>query len=678
MNLLSVETSPYLLQHADNPVDWYPWGPEALAKARKEHKPILLSIGYSACHWCHVMAHESFEDPDVARLMNTLYVNIKVDREERPDLDRIYQLAHQAMTQRGGGWPLTVFLTPEDHLPIFAGTYFPKKPRHGMPGFMDVLRRVEQFYREQPEELDQQSQQLKSFFDSYDSGTANSCDVTSEWLSMAQRNLDASFDAQYGGFGNAPKFPHPTHIERLLRNWAAGPRTADGKRALEMATLTLHAMASGGIYDQLGGGFYRYSTDEKWAIPHFEKMLYDNGPLLALYADAAIATGEKVFERAAIETGNWVIREMQSADGGYFSTLDADSEGQEGKYYVWTTGEIESALGRDLAEIATRHWGLDRPANFQGQWHLAVSESVDSIAGKLQQPPESVASKITEARRRLLAIREQRVRPGRDEKILTSWNGLMIRGMAIAGRRLQKPEFVDSATRAVEFIRDKMWVKGRLLATCKNGKAHLNAYLDDYVFLVDGILSLLEARWRTEDLDFAIDLVDVVLEHFISVEGGFFFTSDDHESLIQRPRTWMDEAIPSGNGIAASVLLRLGYLLGEPRYIDAAEATLEAAAGQIQEYPHAHCSLLHAAEEFITPTEIIILRGPETQLADWAKQLNRQYVPTRLALAIPANVTTGRPAIDGHTAKAETVFAYVCHDGMCDSPVSHIEDLPGF
>jgi len=678
MNLLSAETSPYLLQHADNPVDWHPWCPEALAKARKENKPILLSIGYSACHWCHVMAHESFEDPEVARLMNTLYVNIKVDREERPDLDRIYQLAHQAMTQRGGGWPLTVFLTPGDHLPIFAGTYFPKQPRHGIPGFMDVLRRVEQFFRKQPEELDQQSKQLRSFFDSYDSVPGNDCGVTTEWLLMAQRSLDASFDAQYGGFGSAPKFPHPTHIERLLRNWAAGPRTADGKRALEMAMLTLHAMASGGIYDQLGGGFYRYSTDEKWIIPHFEKMLYDNGPLLALYADAAIATGEKVFERVAIETARWVMREMQSPGGGYFSTLDADSEGEEGKFYVWTPSEIESVLGQDLAEAAIRHWGLNHPANFEGQWHLAVSETLESIAGSLHQPPETVDEKISESRHRLLAVRDQRIRPGRDEKILTSWNGLMIRGMAIAGRRFQRPEFIESATRAIEFIRDTMWVEGRLLATSKNGKAHLNAYLDDYVFLIDGILSLLEARWRTEDLDFAIELVEVVLEHFISVDGGFFFTSDDHESLIQRPRTWMDEAIPSGNGIAASVLLRLGYLLGEPRYIDAAEATLEAAAGQIQEYPHAHCSLLNAAEEFMTPTEIIILRGPEIELANWANRLNRQYAPTRLALAIPGDVTTGRSAIDGHIAKAETVLAYTCHDGMCDPPVSRIEDLPGF
>ena len=676
MNLLSAETSPYLLQHADNPVDWYPWGPEALARAHRENKPILLSIGYSACHWCHVMAHESFEDPEVAHVMNALYVNIKVDREERPDLDRIYQLAHQAMTQRGGGWPLTVFLTPDDQLPIFAGTYFPKKSRHGMPGFLDVLKRVEQFYREEPAALENQSQQLKAFFNSYESDSSSADEVKLDWLSMAQRNLEANFDPRYGGFGSAPKFPHPTHIERLIRNWAASPHTAEGERALEMASLTLHAMASGGIYDQLGGGFCRYSTDDKWAIPHFEKMLYDNGPLLALYADASIATGEKVFERIAVETGNWVIREMQSPEGGYFSTLDADSEGEEGKYYVWTPGQIDSVLEGASAEIARRHWGLNLPANFEGRWHLVVSESVDSIARVLDLSPEEILDSISDARNRLFKTRAQRIRPGRDEKILTSWNGLMIRGMAIAGRRLQQPEFIASATRAVDFIRDTMWVKGRLLATSKDGRTHLNAYLDDYVFLVDGILSLLEARWRTEDLKFAIELVEAVLEHFISVDGGFYFTADDHEQLIQRPCTWMDEAIPSGNGVAAQVLLRLGYLLAEPRYLDAAEATLEAAAGAIQDYPHAHCSLLHAAEELMTPTETIILRGAGSQLAVWTGELDRQYAPTRMVFAIPDNVSTGFPVIDGHAANKDVVLAYVCHDGVCDPPITNIDDLP--
>ena len=676
MNLLSAETSPYLLQHADNPVDWYPWCPEALEKARKENKPILLSIGYSACHWCHVMAHESFEDPEVARLMNTLYINIKVDREERPDLDRVYQLAYQAMTQRGGGWPLTVFLSPGDRFPIFAGTYFPKKSRHGMPGFMDVLRQVEQFYRNQPEALENQSRQLKAFLDSYENTPASADEIKLDWLSMAQRNLEANFDPRYGGFGSAPKFPHPTHIERLLRNWAANPQDAEGKRALEMASLTLHAMASGGIYDQLGGGFCRYSTDDKWAIPHFEKMLYDNGPLLALYADAAIATGEKTFERIAVETGNWVVREMQSPAGGYYSTLDADSGGEEGKYYVWTRGEIESVLDSTCAEIAKRHWGLNLSANFEGRWHLVTSESADSIAAALKLPQAEILDRISDARNRLFKKREQRVRPGRDEKILTSWNGLMIRGMAVAGRRLKRPEFIESATRAVDFIRDTMWIEGRLLATSKDGRTHLDAYLDDYVFLADGLLALLEARWRNDDLEFAIELVEVVLEHFISVDGGFYFTADNHEQLIQRPRSWMDEAIPSGNGIAALVLLRLGYLLAEPRYLDAAEATLEAAAAAIEDYPGAHCSLLHAAEEFMTPTETIILRGAASQLADWTEKLNRRYDPTRMVFAIPDNVSTGFPVIDEHTTDRDVVLAYVCHDGVCDPPVKNIENLP--
>jgi len=546
-----------------------------------------------------------------------------------------------------------------------------------MPGFTDVLRRVEQFFREQPEELGNQSMQLKAFFDTYDVNTGNADGIKSDWLLMAQKNLEASFDATYGGFGSAPKFPHPTHIERLLRNWADKPNSENGQRALDMVRQTLHAMASGGLFDQLGGGFYRYSTDEKWLIPHFEKMLYDNGPLLALYADAATATGEESFRRIALDTGNWAMREMQSPDGGYYSTLDADSEGEEGKFYVWTPQEFDEILEPGISEVAKRHWGLDQPANFEGRWHLAVRESVDSIADSLGRTPQEIADAIARARSQLFDCREQRVHPGRDEKILTSWNGLMIRGMAVAGRRLHQPAFIDSATRAVEFIRETMWVDGRLLATWKDGRAHLKAYLDDYVFLIDGILSLLEARWRTEDLDFAIALAEAVLTHFISVDGGFFFTADDHEQLIQRPRTWADEAIPSGNGVAAQVCLRLGYLLGEPRYIDGAEATLEAAAGAIQDYAHAHCSLLSAVEELVSPTETIIVRGPEHLLPAWTAHLNQQYAPARMTFAIPEHISSGQKAVDGHAATTGQVTAYVCHDGMCDSPVHTVEELPG-
>jgi len=676
-NRLASETSPYLLQHADNPVDWYPWGEEALRRAREENKPILLSIGYSACHWCHVMAHESFEDKDVARVMNDLFINIKVDREERPDLDKIYQLAHQAMTQRGGGWPLTVFLTPDEQLPIFAGTYFPKQARHGMPGFIDVLRRVEAFYRERPDDLAQQSSQLRKFFDQHSAAASGDHAALSEqWLQQAKQNLLANFDRDYGGFGTAPKFPHPTNLERLLRHWSAsrGENKEDAE-AMQMARLTLHAMAAGGIYDQLGGGFCRYSTDARWMIPHFEKMLYDNGPLLAVYADAWIATGDRTFGRVAEETASWIMRDMQAPQGGYYSTLDADSEGEEGKFYVWAREQVDALLDDTAAQIFKRHYGLTGPANFEGRWHLHVSEDIEPIAKAYGWPVEKVNDILAAARKVLLAERNRRIAPGRDEKILVSWNGLMIKGMAVAGRRLQRRDIVASAEQALDFIRDRLWHNGRLMATFKDGKARLSAYLDDYVFLIDAILSLLEARWRNEDLRFAIELTEVVLNHFQAEDGGFYFTADDHEALIQRPRSWMDEAIPAGNGVAALILLRLGYLLAEPRYVLAAEKTLQAAAESIQDYPHAHCSLLHALEEYLSPTETVILRGDAGALGAWSQRLNREYQPTRMVFAIPSELHTGIASLDGYAAPGSGVRAYCCRAGVCETPVEDLATL---
>ena len=675
-NRLANEPSPYLQQHADNPVDWYPWGDEALHLARTQNKPILLSIGYSACHWCHVMAHESFADDDVARVMNDLYINIKVDREERPDLDKIYQLAHQAMTQRGGGWPLTMFLTPDEHLPIFAGTYFPKLPRHGMPGFIDVLQRVAAFYHERPEDLAKQNNQLRKFLDQYNSAdNGHHGPISEEWLRQARRNLQANFDREYGGFGTAPKFPHPANLERLLRNWSASRGNKEDSESLQMARLTLHAMASGGIYDQLGGGFCRYSVDAQWIIPHFEKMLYDNGPLLALYADAWAATSEQVFKRITEETAEWVMRDMQSPEGGYYSTLDADSEGEEGKFYVWTREQVDSLLDGDTAEVFKRHYGLMDPPNFEGHWHLHVTEDTGSIADAFGWPVGKVNDALSLARNTLLTNRNERIAPGRDEKILVSWNGLMIRGMAVAGYRLQRQDFIDSTERALDFIRTTLWRDGRLLATCKDGHARLNAYLDDYVFLAYGILSLLEARWRNEDLRFAVELMEVVLAHHPAEDGGFFFTADDHEALIQRPRSWMDEAIPSGNGIAALVLLRLGYLLGEPRYIAAAERALQSATGAVQDYPHAHCSLLHAAEEYLSPTETVILRGGAGETRNWMQQLAADYQPARMVFAIPGDLKTGFASLDGYAAPDSGVRAYVCRAGVCERPVEDIAAL---
>jgi len=679
-NSLINETSPYLQQHAHNPVDWYPWGEAALNKARAENKPILLSIGYSACHWCHVMEHESFEDEATARLMNTLFINIKVDREERPDLDKIYQFAYQLLNQRGGGWPLNMFLTADNHIPFFGGTYFPPQPRHGMPAFADILQRVADFYHEHPDDVSKQNDSVREYLQRASEGQTQASpdtEIEAAVLDEARRQLENSYDKNYAGFGAAPKFPHPANIERLLRHWSAtgGSATDDSDvRALEMARTTLHAMASGGIYDQLGGGFCRYSVDAQWMIPHFEKMLYDNGPLLALYADAYVATGDAAFRRVAEETAQWVVREMQSPSGGYYSTLDADSEGEEGKFYAWQLAEVQQLLTDQEYALLSRHYGLDRAPNFEGAWHLHVFRSLENIADELHLDLPSAQSRLKVAREKLLAARETRVRPGRDEKILTSWNGLMIKGMAVAGRRLGRDDFIASAEQALDFVRKNMWVDGRLLATSKDGKAHLMAYLDDYAFLAEGVLALLEARWCDEDLRMLVVLVDAMLEHFAADEGGFYFTADDHEKLIQRPRPWMDEATPSGNGIAAQVLLRLGYLLGNSRYVDAAEKTLRAAWHDVRSFPHAHNTLLTAAEEFLYPTETVVLRSAREggaredaaeKMAQWTAILNQEYAPRRLHVAIPGDAPALPAALAGYAAPATGVLASVCCEGRC-------------
>ncbi|MFA7098033.1 MAG: thioredoxin domain-containing protein [Gammaproteobacteria bacterium] len=675
-NRLAAETSPYLQQHAHNPVDWYPWGPEALERARREQKPILLSIGYSACHWCHVMAHESFEDPDTAQLMNELFVNIKVDREERPDLDKIYQVAHQLLTQRSGGWPLTMFLAPENQVPFFGGTYFPRESRYGLPSFREVLRRVAEFYHENREQLLAQSGSLVGALQSLAAMPPVPGELNRQPLDAARRQSEQSFDARHGGFGQAPKFPHPTSIERLLRHWAA--TSAAGRpddRALHIATFTLRRMALGGIYDQLGGGFARYSVDERWAIPHFEKMLYDNAQLLPLYANAWRATGNELFRRIAVETGAWVMREMQAPEGGYYSTLDADSEGEEGRFYVWDREEIRSLLSAEEYAVAARRFGLDRAPNFEGRWHLNVHADEDELARAFGLTRERITETLESVRRKLFEARERRVRPGRDEKILTAWNGLMIRGMAIAGRRLGREDFIRSAERALDFIRDTLWRDGRLLATYKDGRAHLNAYLDDYAFLLDGTLELLQARWRGANLNFAVELAEALLHHFEDRErGGFYFTADDHETLIQRPKPLADDATPSGNGIAAFALGRLGHLLGEVRYLEAAERTLKAAWGSLQQLPYAHEALLIALEEYLTPPQTVILHGQPDLLKPWQARSIRPYAPARLTLALPATAQD-LPAALAQYAVKDAVTAYICTGNTCSPPITSLDDL---
>ena len=684
-NQLIDETSPYLHQHAHNPVQWHPWGPEALAKARYENKPILLSVGYSACHWCHVMAHESFEDEETAQVMNALFINIKVDREERPDLDKIYQTAHQLLAQRGGGWPLTMFLAPIDHVPFFGGTYFPKEPRYGLPGFKDLLRRVSTFYHENTEEVQQQNTSLLNAMQRM----APMVNATPELinavpLDIARRQLEQSFDVHHGGFGRAPKFPHPTHIERLLRHWSATSKSAvqqgaQDDKALSMACLTLTKMAHGGLYDQLGGGFCRYSVDELWMIPHFEKMLYDNGPLLVLYSEAWLITGDALFKRIVHETAAWVMRDMQSPAGGYYATLDADSEGHEGKFYAWSREEVRTLLNDEEYRVMARRFGFDQPANFEGAWHLHVYEEISALSVEFSLTEQQIIALLTSTRTKLFNARETRIHPGRDEKILTAWNGLMIKGMAAAGRHLGCAEYIDSAQRALDFIREHLWKNDRLLANYKDGRATLPAYLDDYVFLIDGILELLQARWRDGDLAFAMELADTVLVHFEDTgkdkeAGGFYFTADDHEQLMVRPKSWGDDALPSGNGVAAYVLGRLGHLLGDHRYLDAAVRAIHAAWPTVKELPYAHNAMLLAVEEYLYPPQTIILRGQSAMLHDWHALCKESYAPRRLTLAIPDNALN-LPGVLAQRKAVQGPVAYICSGLACSAPVMRREDL---
>ena len=676
-NHLSAETSPYLRKHAHDPVEWYPWATEALERARTEKRPIHLSVGYNACHWCNVLHEESFADEATARILNEHFVNIKVDREERPDIDRIYQIAQQMLTQRGGGWPLTMFLAHDDQRPFFGGTYFPKDARYGLPAFRDILRRVAEYYGEHAAELRTQNDALTAAFDTLAPPAVPSDTVLDDApLKSCRAQLARVFDARNGGFGGAPKFPHPGTIEWLLRTWQAGANAPEPDlQALYMATLTLRRMADGGINDQLGGGFCRYSVDEFWMIPHFEKMLYDNGSLLAVYAQAALATGDGSYAQAALQTAAWTMREMQAPQGGYFSSLDADSEGHEGKFYAWDVQEIAAILSADEYAAFAPRFGLDRPANFEGHWHLHVSAALEDIAARLGRTPPEVEALINAARGKLLEVRSRRVRPARDDKVLTSWNALMIRGMAIAARALGGDELRDSASRALAFIRATLWRNGRLLATSMEGRAHLNAYLDDYVYLADAVLELQQLRFAADEVEFARQLLEVVLEHFADPKaGGFYFTADDHEALFHRSKVFGDDATPAGNGIAARVLLRMGYLLGEPRYLAAAEATLRAAWPALVQHPQAHVGLLAALDELLHPPQIVILRGAASAIEGWRKQLARLYAPGRLVLAIPAGAADLPAALADKAARADPT-AYVCRGSTCSAPVMSLEAL---
>ncbi|MBV8229034.1 MAG: thioredoxin domain-containing protein [Planctomycetaceae bacterium] len=677
-NRLAGETSPYLLQHAHNPVDWYPWGPEALARARAEDKPIFLSIGYSACHWCHVMEHESFEDPEIATLMNKYFVNIKVDREERPDLDQIYMAAVQAFNNGQGGWPMSVFLTP-DLKPFYGGTYYPPTDSRGMPGFPRVLRELHRGWVERRGDVDQIAGRMTEHLRETGEALPSDGPLNTALLDQATRALGRAFDPTHGGFGPAPKFPHPMDLKVLLRQHA---RTGDA-HALHMVRHTLDKMARGGIFDQLGGGFARYSTDARWLVPHFEKMLYDNALLASVYLEAYQATRDPAFARVARETMDYVLGRMTDPEGGFYSTEDADSEGVEGKYYVWTLAEITEVLGPDRARTFAYVHDVTETGNWEHKNILNLPKTLAQASKLLGRPEDELRAELDEDRARLLAVRDRRVPPGKDTKVLTSWNGLMIAALAEGGRVLKDARYLEAARRAAAFVLDRMRAgDGRLLHTYKDGQAKLNAYLDDYADLIDGLTRLYETtgepRWMTSTLE----LAGVMIAEFADAEhGGFFYTGKSHEALIARQRDFLDNATPSGNAMAATALLRLGALTGRDDLAEAGRKTLEAVQVVMEKAPMAAGQSLAALDFLLAaPRELAIIAGgdPDEYRAAIEAVYSR-FLPHKVvapataeqasALAATVPLLADRPARDGRTT------TYICERFACREPIVGVEAL---
>ena len=676
-NRLANETSPYLLQHKDNPVEWYPWGEEALKRAREEDKPILLSVGYSACHWCHVMERESFEDEATARIMNEHFVSIKVDREERPDIDSIYMSAVQALT-RGGGWPMTVFLTP-DGAPFYGGTYFPPVPSRGMPSFQQVLLSLADAYENRRDEVSRSAESVREYLQTTTGAALPKTAVGPELLDKAAESLMSELDRRFGGFGGAPKFPQAMNLEVLLRHYH---RTGD-RAALSGVEDTLRAMANGGIYDQLGGGFARYSVDQYWLVPHFEKMLYDNALLSRIYLEAYQATGEEFYKRIAEETLDYVVRDMTSPEGGFYSAEDADSEGEEGKFYVWTPEEIRGVLNAEEATIAERYWDVTARGNFEGKNILYVPRPPEAVASEFGISPEELWERIREIRSKLFAAREHRVRPGRDEKILAAWNGLMLRSFALAARVLKREDYREVAERNAAFLLDELRVDGRLRRSYKDGQARFNGYLEDHAMVADGLVTLYEATFQTRWLVEAASLADAVLDLFWD-EGSelFYDTPADHEELVTRPRDVYDSAAPSGTSVATDVLLRLSLLLDRDDYRARAEAVLDSLSGGMERLPGAFGRLLAALDFHLSRAREVVIVGdlasPDTQaLVDVVYD---SYLPNKVvagrdpedeeaAAFVP--LLADRPTRDGRPT------AYVCEGYACKNPTTDPEELAG-
>jgi len=670
-NHLDKETSPYLLQHVDNPVDWHPWGDEALGLSKTENKPILLSIGYAACHWCHVMAHESFEDEETAQLMNEHFINIKVDREERPDLDSIYMSAVTAMTGHGG-WPMTVFLTA-DGRPFYSGTYFPREPRHGMPSFKQILTGVADAWKNQQDKVQEGAEQITRHLRQTVGVNAEVESLDTDILTAAVDDLKKRFDGTWGGFGQAPKFPQPMGIEFLLREYLRG----GDAEALGMAEFTLQRMAQGGIYDQLGGGFARYSVDEQWLAPHFEKMLYDNAQLARVYLHAWQLTGNPLYRRIAEETLDYICKEMRHGDGGFYSSQDADSEGEEGKFYVWSADEVRDILGDD-ASLFMQVYDVTDGGNWEEQNILRLSIRASDVAAQSALDEAEIKVRIAAARRKLYEVRSKRIWPGLDDKVLTAWNGLMLGAFAEAAQALDRTDYRDIATANAEFLHATMRADdGRLLRTWKAGsQAKYNAYLEDYAFLADGLLALYQTTFDTRWFLWARELADAMLEHFADTEkGGFYDTRDDHEQLIHRPKDLQDNAIPSGNAMAAHVLLKLGLLSGEATYWDTAERATRSVGKLMAQYPSGFGEWLNAASLIMGESREIALVGSEEQVAALLSVVRTGYRPLQVVACGKPTGDETVPLLANRSQVNDSGTAYVCRGFACEMPVTDPQEL---
>jgi uncharacterized protein YyaL (SSP411 family) len=659
-NRLATQTSPYLLQHKENPVDWYPWGEEALERARREEKPILLSIGYAACHWCHVMEHESFEDEETARIMNDHFVSIKVDREERPDLDAVYMEAVQTMTGQGG-WPMTVFLTP-DGVPFYGGTYFPPEDRHGLPSFKKLLLAIADTWASKRSDVEMQGAELVGHLDPLSHLEPSKDPLSEEILDAALEGLKNSFDPSYGGFGGAPKFPQPMTLDFLLRMSRRGR-----PEALDMTRATLDAMAAGGMFDQLGGGFHRYSVDRAWIVPHFEKMLYDNAQLLRTYVRAWQETGTERYEQVARVTADWLLSEMRDPEGGFWSSLDADSEGVEGKFYVWDLDEVREVCG-DSADVAIRTWGFTPTGNFEGM-NIPVFASAD-------EDPKAVER----AREALLATRAKRVRPGTDDKILAAWNGLATSALAEAGAALAESRWIRAALEAMEFVLKTMRVDGRLMRSYRSGKLSHPAYCEDYAFVLEACLSLFEAtfdfRWLEEAEWAGREAIRLFGDER---SGGFFTTGHDAEQLVTKPKDLIDNAVPSANSVLALQLQHLALMTGDKELEARAISVLRIGRDLMLRSPLAFAHLLEALDFYTgSPDEVVIVGDPNAEDADALLRVVRQrFRPNKVLVVGDENdVTSGRLELLNNRSRHEgKATAYVCHNFVCDAPTTSAEEL---